>query len=465
MAYFSKGSELMLLALYPPVSLLAAGWRPWRTRWPWLGLATALLCLVPWLASTARHYGHPLHSTQNFVSGYYGFIDWERGTYTPYWGVEVPGLRDRFAAHGDEYWPFTRENRERMTRKVVLGPSVEESEWANLGSLGITLHAWLEGRSPGGRESRRLRARDPEPIAEWDEPRTTLTGIAGVLTALVVLAGTPVVWAVKAAYRSGLRQAGLTPPDSQAIGADAGPGPHRQVRPRADRQPREQQAGLWGPTAAVVLVGLAHWAFVVHFWYAQARFGFMVLPILAVLGLTGVSRLIEAPRLLLPRNGWPGRAEPWRPLATVALSLAALLIIGPSGEVIRQHHDRTVSMKGHPYRHESIYPRLGRWLAVHAPEAVVMTRNPWELHFYCPDSLRAVNMPFTRPPTLFAIARHYHVTHYLDDRGRPGMRQYLHRSDLLERIRDAPGRLYRINWPAVEREFAPFTLPDGTVVD
>mgnify|MGYP001293422332 CR=1 FL=1 len=57
--------------------------------------------------------------------------------------------------------------------------------------------------------------------------------------------------------------------------------------------------------------------------------------------------------------------------------------------------------------------------------AVIMTRNPWELLFYMPGTIRGVGLPYATPEVIFAVAKYYGVTHFINDCRRPGLDTFL----------------------------------------
>src|SRR5581483_6419240 len=73
MAYYSKGSEVCLIGLYPLMALLCCGPRAFGRPWVYAGLGTALLLVGPFWYANWRDYGDPMHSTQSYVSGFFGF--------------------------------------------------------------------------------------------------------------------------------------------------------------------------------------------------------------------------------------------------------------------------------------------------------------------------------------------------------------------------------------------------------
>ncbi len=60
-AYFAKGSQLMLLGLYPLMAFITAGPGVFRRRWLWIGMATALLAMSLLISAPfwASYYNEP----------------------------------------------------------------------------------------------------------------------------------------------------------------------------------------------------------------------------------------------------------------------------------------------------------------------------------------------------------------------------------------------------------------------
>ena len=75
LAYFSKGSQLILFGLYPLMAVLCTGPRVLLRKYFWGGIAVALLLIAPYWYANWRSYGNPLHSVQNYISGFYGLED------------------------------------------------------------------------------------------------------------------------------------------------------------------------------------------------------------------------------------------------------------------------------------------------------------------------------------------------------------------------------------------------------
>lgn len=431
MAYYAKGSQLVLLALYPVTATIVGGFGQWRRRWLWCGLAAGGLAIAPMLIGNYRAYGHPLHSTQNYVSGYMGLVGWEEGTYPAYWGRDLPKTSDRWNKFGARYWRLVMHNREALTRYALLGPGTREKDWRALGTAGIRLHLWLSARTP-----KKSQATEGEcaPLEEWCDPRTALCGITATCFAALVLVGGLLALPV----RGGLRLWHLWRQNTKA----------RLSFPAEPVWPP-----LWRPTLALLLVCAVEWCFVVYLWEAQARFAFVFLPVTAVVAATAISRLLELPlRFVCPR--WLQR---WQWILGLALATVAVGLFFSRRERLTQYHRANTDLARYPYVDQPFYPTLGNWIRDHLPTAVVMTRNPWELLYHCSPTNKAVNVPLADAPTVFSIARYYRATHFVADGNRPSLVPYV-RGELpgLKPVSGAPGPLFELEYdrlPQAEGKF------------
>ncbi len=109
LAYYAKGSGILLIPCYILFYILAhikfkrwrlqilPIWNAIKSRSFLMSLLVAFLVLLPWMVRNTVHFRNPFFSTQNFVSGYGGYVDWEVGTYELYWGEKPPpSFRDKF---------------------------------------------------------------------------------------------------------------------------------------------------------------------------------------------------------------------------------------------------------------------------------------------------------------------------------------------------------------------------------
>ena len=421
MAYYAKGCELVLLAIYPLITAMAAGWRALLRKWMWLGLATAALLLAPWFISNWRHYGHPLHSTQNYACGYVGLLDWEEGTYQPYWGKDLPQPADRWTKYADLYDRHVANCRESFTRYALLGPSASAREWEIFGQSGLDVRNWLLQIDDEDRPRRRPKTPPPspqaKPIAQWSEPVTALCGLSAVAFAAIVIVGTPPLLGLLWLWRK------------------YRPKPAEPPAPRDD-------PWLIGATLALLLIMAVQWAFIVYLWTVESRFAYVFLPTLAVLAITGASRLLELPLTWIPIQ----HVRRWEWIATAILALGLLVYAGTQAQALKAYH-RVRAPDHSPYCEQPFYPDLGDWIQQRLPDAVFMTRNPWELLYHSAKTNKAVNVPLADAAEIFRIARYYRVTHYVHDGNRPAMWPYVNGSRPgLRAVEGAPGPVYQIEW-------------------
>lgn len=93
--WWTKGSGLIALLLIPLFSTFVRGRSAWTDKRTWQSLGLMLLVMTPLVALQVGHYG-TMRSTQSHVAGFFGVKNWAHRHYHPYWGQDLPSLRDRF---------------------------------------------------------------------------------------------------------------------------------------------------------------------------------------------------------------------------------------------------------------------------------------------------------------------------------------------------------------------------------
>lgn len=453
LAYYAKGSELVLLGLYPVLAALACGWRSLRTRWPYAGMLAAFLLILPWMVSNTRLYGNPLHCTQNYVSGYIGLHPggWEGGTYYPYLGRDLPQTSDRWTKYRGRYPQVTRMNAEAYTRWAVLGPDAEPWTWDEVGSWGGAVRDAITGKPAAEFWWRGRAAKPAKPVSAWANPACTLAGLASVGWVAALSVGAPLslvgVWRAGRAWWQRRRK---KDPAAPAPGAPPPAVPSSAARRWLDLFP--------GRTLALVLVVAVHWSFLVFLWEPYARLAVVMLPPALVLGCAALAWLAERPvagalwawERFLPKKRIPAVVRDWRALLGLAAA-AVVLAVGMRGEFDRQFrrlvgdHPRR---RGYPYGEQFAPVRIGTFLKTELPAAVIMARNPWEILFHAAPTNRGVTVPLASAGQILAVAKHYRVTHYVWETDRPALRPYL--SGQLPGFRRVPNAarvpVYEILW-------------------
>jgi hypothetical protein len=456
-ATLTKGSQILLLGLLPVGAVLVGGWRTLKDRRLWGGVAVAIALLLPRWITMWNEYGNPLHSTQNHVSAFYGLPgDWDESFYAVYWDQTPPTLRDRFCDR--EAWARSaRRNAEVYLRSALLGEESRRHDWDSLGAFGGWVRrALLDDGAP--RSSRRWQ---PVPSRPW---RTALHAVALVWGAAMLLLW-PLAGALRWAVRRGrggrasvrARRTIAVPPSVPQVAAS---GPTVAVDGgRTCGEPCHKGCTL-GAGAFLALLVFEQAAFVVFLWSAdQIRFTLVLTPFLAVLGLCALAAPLErvgsAVRWLV--RGW--RARRLGVLGTGAAVLSVAGAVAVMVAAVRWHRPLLDWQLGRTDVRAPEGPFHPKYHAVAASlaeagigaDAVVMTRNPWELLFYAPDGMRGVGLPYAPPETVFQVARYYGVTHFLHDKERPGLQRYLRmHPDAFRPVVRAPFTVYAINWGALQ---------------
>jgi 4-amino-4-deoxy-L-arabinose transferase-like glycosyltransferase len=153
------------------------------------------------------------------------------------------------------------------------------------------------------------------------------------------------------------------------------------------------------PLGALLAATLPYGLFVQVYWHYELRYYAFLIPWLAILATGAV--------LALVRRGWrsgPAAAAglagalalvvllPLAPPRLDALAAATARLTPPAGDVV-----------------------VGEWLAANTPpEAVVMTRVPWQISWH--SERRAVMIPLAPAEEILAVARRYGVGYLVADR-------------------------------------------------
>lgn len=406
LAYYAKGSLIVLVGLYPLLAVLAGGYVVITRRWMWFGMLTAALCLAPWMASNSVRYGNAFHSTQNYVSGYYGMAvrddEWDEYTYHPYWGRDLPRTSDRWVDPQRYEW-ISRQNRAEMARFALLGTETNVNAWNDLGPIAGKLRDWLYGDPPQFSASTAA----IRPIDQWQAPVSEACTVAAFVLLCALACGTVPAMVIGRLWRRWWNIRG----EERAPAAVAAPPP----------------LPLIFPTLAILIVLVSQWLFVSYLWLPMPRLAYGCLPAIAVMGCTAAAFAIEVPMgwaiailaeiLRRPRlRRWRQWIDQWH------WTVTAVLVIGVVGwaclheSELRAYHRAHTGMWSYPYADQPLYPQAGAWLKEHLPRAVILCRNPWELLFGAAETNKAVGLPYTADPgEVFAIARYYRATHYLHD--------------------------------------------------
>ncbi len=486
LGYYSKGSEILLLGLFPVMAVLACGWRSLKSGWFYGGFLTAVLVMAPFWYSNYRLFGNPLHSTQNYVSGYFSLGDWESETYRPYWGIHPPKTSDRWTKYKSVYWRSSSEQMETLGLTALTGVLNGPNVWGDFGGWGYWARDFLDGEwarvngpfwlahmfgwegrlDPAKASAANLKNRREylqkgwdkpmKAVKEWQYPAWELAAAGAALLCGWVLLTLP--WAVFVwVHRWMGRRSGRA-----------------SVRPLSAKDNPKRRL-LIGPVAAVCLLFAVQFVFLSYFWAIRSRFVFTFLPLLAALGVTGFAHFAELPlqgvfagmRAVMGRmkakGKWVAVMDAVGPYGHVVLTIvfaAGLMVYAhPLQAQYARWLDTNMNRGGYPFEDELLYATMGKWVNKNVPNAVIMSHDPWELTFYTPNSKGTT---FPNPDDdgqegarqIFAIARYYGVTHIWMDIQRQPLLPYMEgRIPGFKRMKGAPGAFFEVDWSKIPAEW------------
>ncbi len=443
MAYYMKGSQLILLLMLPFLAVMLHGLKILKSRWLAAGIGAYLALTGPWWIANTIDYGRPFHSTQNYVSAFFGLSermwdDWGRNFYGVHWDEDLPRLTDRFRDPDALVFSMQR-NSEIFTRYLLLGPDTAAHDWPRLGQSGINIHNALRDRDPPRRRGRR-RNNPPDDLPLLTHPRAwpawpyTIAQTAGLLWGGIAL---PLF--------AGLLIAKFTL--------------RKKLPPPARLRNTARRLLMHASNSTVILAAATAQAFfIIVFWYTFDRFALLVVVPAIVLGcafLCAIGSLTGLLPNLIPAR-FNQTARKYGLLVSNGLSAAGavilcgtLICVWPAfSEGIVESQTKAAGLR---FRDKPSYPQyyhIAQAMTPLVPEdAVIMSRNLWQLLFYGPDTWKAVGMPYADPEVIFSIARYYGVTHFLWDKNRPWLRAYMETApEALEQIMEKPAKLYVIHY-------------------
>lgn len=156
--------------------------------------------------------------------------------------------------------------------------------------------------------------------------------------------------------------------------------------------------------APLLAATLPYAVFVMVYWHYERRYALFLLPWLTLLAAGALWWLYE--RLARARGAR---------LASVALLVTLLVLLAPQVGALR---DDALAAERRP---SSVV--IADWVAANTPpDAVIMTRNPWELSFH--SGREAVMIPYDSLDAILAVAQRYQVTYLqLDHLDRKDLRR------------------------------------------
>ncbi|GEM_PF-3287122 len=455
LCWYSKGSQILLLPILSGAVFVIHGPRALIHRWHLGAIALMLLLMAPRLQYNLKTYGKPLHSTQSYVSSFFGltqktWTNWDKGFYSVYWDQsELPGAFDRMQ-HKEEQERSFRRNLERSLRMLLLGPDEKAGGWAELGEQPDSWKRGLLQQDP--RQSERDAAERPdwEPLSAWPQPLWKLLRFSGAAFGLLCLVSLPILVNI---------QMGFHPWSSPKEEAELQqPKPYQRFRsgvaPANTLRAMMEDAGI----LAVFLVGQG--LFLCLFWHVMSRLLWFLLPAMSALSLMPLALVIHKSLPLLKRliiGNVSAAAQRW-----ISFALTSVICMGFTLHALKLQSQQLDTIYASDSRLVRKVPRPSSLLklkGVLPDDAVFMDRNPWETLLYLDGSQRAIGFPYAEPEVVLSIARYYGVTHVLPSGSRKSMSRFFkEHPEYVERIHEHPSVL-KLNWDAIPEEaFADLSL-------
>lgn len=449
LAWACKGSQILLLPYMIMAAVVIHGIAVLKSRWLLLGVIIFLGMMSPRVLENLKDHQRPFHSTQNYVSAYFGLTDhpwgnWDQNFYGVYWGEDLPSPYERFEDQ-EKFFRSVQANVRVALGTLLMGNnSVHRrdrslSNWEKMGGLSRSLGLALTEEPYGSRLSALSEAKSDlpwiTPISEWPNGWISFFQIIGFFLAVISVPLLPFVWIWRVVKKRG------------SLGF------------------------FWRSYFVLGILILMHISFSIVFWYVMPRLIMTVQPICFALGLAPLlivaKKVMEcfcekAPVLMQKIHSEKLRdvlLSKWSSLPKVVILLSAGVwsVLGYmvySGieswqeEMLLEHPVRVHSRPYYPHYHRVVQAMEN----VVPSDAVIMTRNPWQLLFYCPEDTRTVGLPYAEPRILLAIAKRYRVTHLMAERYRPGLTSFLRSGHPgVKKVLSWPQAVYEIDYSA----FAP----------
>jgi len=420
------------------------------------GLGLTFLVLLPWFIRNTIHFHNPIFSTQQFSAGYIGYESWETGTYSLYWGENLPsfftklkrgaGFVAKMTGHFKSYlwWAFVdiRKGWGKFQSKdfythitgipAVLGLAMLliSSLYSMLKkSVKFLASPFINRKSKGLREKFYLCSSKISEITDalllpWQNRLlhivwfvilslflflslcwSPINRLAFPATALVIATGWVVYYFVLKSF----------------LGLNS----------------------YSKPIAVLLLLG---------FWIGCYIMLKDILnlskhaKIIAIVGLTVFWAIANYTTFRGMFN--------WRRYSKIITAILLLSLAMPIvGYSVRSIYS-TSKTSGYPYREGGeAWMTAGRWLKANAPGSVTMTRNPWELHFYSEE--KAIQIPLADLDKVIQVAKFYGATHLIPYKQRPALNPWINgETPGLKLVYDKMGlQIYQINYELLPDEF------------
>jgi len=399
LSYYAKGAGLVLIPAYILFYLIC---RPSlrgliRDKKFLHGLGLTFLVLLPWFIRNTIHFHNPIFSTQQFSAGYIGYESWETGTYSLYWGENLPSFFTKLKRGAD----FVAKMTWQYFKSYLWWAFVDIRQgWGKFQSKDF--YTYIMG----------IPAAFGLAMLLISSLYLILKKIVKLLASLLIFCGQKFDSISQNFFIDGWAN-NLT------------------------GMCRRYAKMIWGTLSFCVsklskitdAILLPWQNRLLHIVWLVILFLFLFLS----LCWSPISRLTFPATALIILTGWVVyhfvlksllalfKLKAYSKLIISILLLSLMIpIVGYSGRAIH----RTSKTSGYPYREGGeAWMSAGRWLKANAPNSVTMTRNPWELHFYSEE--KAIQIPLVELDRIIQVGKFYGATHLIPYNQRPALNRWV----------------------------------------
>ncbi len=452
LAWTCKGSQIYLLPFLPLAAFILHGKSIFRKAWLYLSMLLFITIITPRLLDNWQDHGKLFHGTQNHVASYFGLTNspwgnWDEKFYSVYWDSDLPKLWERF-----DSWPIYRDSLIGNTRvtlgSIILGPGKSTrndrsiAEWKKMGWLSASLGENLIEEPVAkriGSNGILDKDSDIEMItnpSSWPTGYRSLLQILGCLWAFTIFLLLPLAFLIKLIFKKN-----WTCPL------------------------------LFKSSFVIALLMIAQASFVIILWYTMTRLILPIVPLSLILCLCLFVKLFEKIGIAIKRiwekftkdtndNIFPYNTFQSHNIIRFQryayllfwISIGFYLILNTASaqkSLIRQSNLKMWAAPKYPHYHRVAQTFPGKI----ADDAIIMTRNPWELLFYSPLTMKGVGLPHAEPKIILAVAKFYGVTHLIYDRHRAGLKSYLNSGHPgIKKIISHPSPIYSLDYSKFKDE-------------
>jgi hypothetical protein len=432
-SYFCKGSQIMLLPFLILSCLVIHGKVILKKPWIYISILIFLTLITPRIIDNYKNHGKVFVSTQNYVASFFGLSthpwgNWDEKFYGVYWDKELPKLEERFDDR-DKFQSSLIGNTRVALGSIMLGTELVTRtndaliHWYKLGKWGAYLGERLVDEELKKRNRSLVVTNKDVPfvnsISKWPNVHKTVFQMIGVILLFLSI----FIYPIFLLYHL--------------------------------IKGKKQPGSLLVLSFVMAVFVFSQIIFVVGLWYAMPRLIAPFLPICICLAIAFIFLICRKfsffiTKLFLGKEKLAKKDSYFKYLRLIVLLCVWGLGYYGVTKIPDWHKKQVLANKIRINKEpkDSHYSRVAKTAKDVLPEdAIIMTRNPWELLFYFPEKTQAVGLPYAEPKVLFAIAKYYNVTHLMVERYRPGMREFLNKNHpALTEVMRYPQRTYEINY-------------------